>query len=301
MSENSIPDPLDEDKKESKWDNTPIFLDESVDIPSKKKDIPPPKTTRVTPLIAGLAMCCVLFTIGIAFLSPNLFTARRLLTATALYTSTPRAASTLTATPTRIPTVTLTPYALIPAVGNIEVFNETYDSNANRWGSFYDENTTIIQDGKLYLKSNRSGYVGVAVCNGCPAYDEGFYFQAEVLPEKRYYSEHGIVFCSDSTAFTHYVFAINSASQRYSVYKKLPSEWKTVSQNTLSEAINKYPVSNTLAVEYEQGRMKLYINGSFVTTHRDPEQPLACGMFGIYIDDGHVNIIADNVFAYEIK
>lgn len=212
-------------------------------------------------------------------------------------TATPTIRPTPTITST--PTLTLTPHALIPAPENAEVFNETFDSNANRWDSFYSANTTVIQDGKLFLKSDNDGYIALAVCNGCPGFEERFYFQAEVIPEKIFYSEHGIAFCSEG--YTHYVFAINSVNQIYSVYKKLPADWEIVFSNVQSKVINRYPVSNTLAVEYDQGQMKLYINGNLVNTYTDSDPPSACKAFGVYIDDGPLNLIADNVYAYEIK
>jgi len=46
--------------------------------------------------------------------------------------------------------------------------------------------------------------------------------------------------------------------------------------------------------------MNLYINGNLVNTYTDPD-PITCGTIGIYINDGPVDVIADNVFAYEIK
>jgi len=93
---------------------------------------------------------------------------------------------------------------------------------------------------------------------------------------------------------------IDSISGTYALNRRTRQGWQTPFDAVYSQSISKYPISNTLAVQFNQGKMNLYINGNLVNTYTDPD-PITCGTIGIYINDGPVDVIADNIFAYEIK
>jgi len=213
-------------------------------------------------------------------------------------TLTPTITPTSTITPT--PTITLTPHALIPAPEDAKVFNEQFDSNKKNWVSFYSDNTTVIKEGKLYLRSDKAGYVALVLCYRCSILDKAFYFQAEVIPAEKTSIKHGIAFCATGPTEEYYVFLVDSISGTYSLYKRTPQGWQTPFDAVYSQSISKYPISNTLAVQFDREKMNLYINGNLVNTYIDPD-PISCGTIGIYIGDGLVDVIADNIFAYEIK
>ena len=54
-----------------------------------------------------------------------------------------------------------------------------------------------------------------------------------------------------------------------------------------------------MAVLYTNGKIDMYINGEFVHTYT-PAKPLECDDVGFIIQEGQINLIVDNVFAYEI-
>jgi len=309
MNDNQSSNPFDEDEKDSKWSNAPIGIDESPTFSSMDEEESTGKTVRLILLISGIAGCCIVAILAYMFFQPATppLIARLFPSPTFTATRTPAPTSTVTPTPTRTstptitytPTITLTPHALIPAPENAKVFSEQFDSSKNRWESYYGDNTTLIKEGKLYIKSDKAGYVGLASCNGCPIY-KAFYFQAEVVPEKSSGAQHGIAFCATLLRNEYYVFIINSTYQTYSVYKRIPSDWIILFNNVSSKLINQFPISNTLAVEYNQGWMELYINGDLVNTYIDLE-PYSGRGFGVFIDAGLMDVIADNVFVYEIK
>ena len=207
---------------------------------------------------------------------------------------------TMTPTITHTPTITLTPHALIPAPEDAKVFNEQFDSNKKNWVSFYGENTTVIKEGKLYLRSDKAGYGALALCYRCSKLDKAFYFQVEVIPAEKTSIQHGIAFCATGPTDEYYVFLIDSVSGTYSLNKRALQGWQTLFTAVYSQSISQYPISNTLAVQFDQGKMNLYINGNLVNTYTDPD-PIACSAIGIFIDGALVDVIADNIYSYEMK
>lgn len=73
----------------------------------------------------------------------------------------------------------------------------------------------------------------------------------------------------------------------------------TLVQLERSTVINKFPGSNTLAVLYTHGKIDMYINGEFVHTYTPPDR-LECEDVGFIIQEGQIDLIVDNVFAYKV-
>lgn len=207
-----------------------------------------------------------------------------------------------TSTPTVGPASTITPTAhvFIPAPENAKILVDTFDSNRNDWQAYYSDNTTVVTGGGLHLKSDKEGFTGLALCNGCPIYGQTFYFQADLLSLESTNTQYGIAFCATGSSNEYYAFEINSTRQTYSLYKSTPNKWETKASNAPSNFINKYPISNTLAVQFNQGVMSLYINDNLVGTYVDPK-PVTCKRFGVFVDNSSLDVIADNVFAYKIN
>jgi len=225
MSENPIPDSFDEDEKESKWDNTPIFLDESHALPSGDREVSSDKTIE-----------------------------------------------------------------------------DTFESNKNGWVKYYYRtNTASVKDGKLIVSSNEIGYFGAASCLGCPIFDAAYYFQAEVAAATDTFAWHGLLFCAHPNRVTgYYMFEIDSQNQFYMLQKNSDEGWSTLVQPNRSKIINKFPLSNTLAVLYNHGKIDMYINGTFVHTYT-PADELQCRNVGFIVQEGQIDLVIDNVFAYQVE
>ncbi len=217
--------------------------------------------------------------------------------------STPTATFTPSATPTYTPTLTATmtptPHLLLAPPQDVIVRTETFDESARTWNAYYSNTTVRVKDGKLLLKSNETGYIGIAICSGC-TYEQILYLQAELLLEKNLPIEHGLAFCASSLDDNFYTFLINQSYSSYSLLKHKRDSWDTLISNQSTDVINKYPASNTVSVYFDQGKMNMYINDQLVDSFIDTE-PLKCSWAGIVIDNGTLNLMVDNIFTYTMK
>ena len=252
---------------------------------------------------AAFAGICILFFFSFIWFQPDQLSLsdRYFPSPTATLTHTPTLTPTFTPTTTQTPTPTSTPtpHAYLTPPDGVSVLEETFDSNARRWDTLYSNNTVRVGNGKLTLNSNERRFVGLALCLGCAKYNQEFYFQAELLPEKATSTNYGISFC-ESRIVTYYVFIINARLSTYTLNKHYPDDWKRLITNKGSNMINKYPLSNTLGVKYNEGIMDFYINGIMVDTYID-EDPFTCQRSGVFIEGGLLDLYVDNVFAYNIE
>lgn len=215
--------------------------------------------------------------------------------------ATPTPTKMPTPTITLLPTITPTPSVLLSPPEGAEVFEDSLDSNDQGWHDFYKNVPAEISDGKLMIASNASGSVEMAVCQKCPPYIGDFYYQAELLPSKSVPQAYGLSFCSPEYGSDYYIFEINLGTNSYYLGKLHLSTntWEHLIFNEYSSAINNLPLSNILGVFVHQQEIDLYINGTLVDSVTASEA-LKCKRLGLFMDGGAFNLIADNVFAYEI-
>ena len=215
--------------------------------------------------------------------------------------ATPTPTKMPTPTITLSPTITPTPSVLLSPPEGAEVLEDSFDSNDQGWHDFYKNIPAEITDGKLMIASNAAGSVEMAVCQKCPPYIGDFYYQAELLPSKYVPQAYGLSFCSPDYGSDYYIFEINLGTNSYYLGKLHLSTntWKHLIFNEYSSAINNLPLSNILGVFVHQQEIDLYINGTLVDSVTASE-PLKCKRLGLFMDGGVFNLIADNVFAFEI-
>lgn len=217
-------------------------------------------------------------------------------------TPTPTNSFTPTATNTRTPTPTATiPYVLVSPPGEELVFEDQFDSTRVNWVPLYGNNTAKVSEGNLIVRSNEDGYVGAAKCSTCPEFKGTYYLQAEFSTATNTYISHGLLFCSSSTQVNdYYVFQIDAQNKAYELLIHNKFGWTNLVQYTRSSIINTFPTSNTLGVYYDNGKIDLFINGTFVHTY-SPRTPLSCGGVGFIVQGGEYDLLVDNVFAYQVK
>ena len=267
------------------------------------------RTIKLALLGAVVMIVCLFFLLMFTWFQPDQLsladryfpTPTATLTGTPTLTPTPTFTFTPSPTRTDTPTPSLTPTAflLLPPAGNVTALNETFDRSSHNWDPYYSNNAIRIRDGKLYLRSNQSGYTGIAVCADCMDLDQAFYYQAELLPEVNTSSLYGLTFCISSAGDRYYTFLVNATQSNYTLYKYQNSAWQFLIPDGKTSFINKYPAANTLAVYFDRGNIGLYINNSQVETYQDPN-PYTCDESGIFIDDGKLNLSVDNVYMYSI-
>lgn len=268
-------------------------------IPDKQEN-PTKRLYSLSLLGAAFAGVCILFSVAFIWFQPDQLSLsdRYFPSPTATLTPTKTATPTATNTPTKTPTPipTLTPHVLIAPPNGITVLEEKFDTNAHDWDKYYSNNSVRIKDGKLLVKSNEAGYIGMALCYGCEIFNKTYYIQAELIPEENTPINHGLSFCV-GTDESYYVFDIRAST--YSLSKLKDENWERLINSSLSKQISKYPVSNTLGVYYDKGKMDLYINGVLVESYQD-RYPLICSWAGFFIDDGTANLIVDNAYFYNV-
>jgi hypothetical protein len=263
-------------------------------------------------LLLGVAAisCGVLFAAGFFFFKPD---AQALVdkyfpSPTATFTRTPTSTPTITLTPTNTPTPTLTPSPTLSATPHVlitpaegeTVFEETFDTNERKWYAYYQDNTVLVEDGRLTLRSEESGYIGVAFCTTCPVFDDPFYFKAEVTTLNNTFEEYGLVFCSPGYGTNFYVFQMNARTQYFDLYKHSATGWEPLATARRSSNIRDFPATNTLAVYFDHGAISLYINDALVNSYKD-DDPFMCRRAGFIVDEGKIDMIVDNIFAYKIQ
>jgi len=259
---------------------------------------------------AAFAGICLLFISAFIWFQPDQLslsdryfpsptaTPTRTNTPTPSITPTPTLTPTPTVSPT--PTITPTPHVLLQPPEGITVFEEKFDSNTNSWDSFFSGNTTLIKDGRLMVRSDDIGYIGMALCLNCPVYKDVFYIQAEVFTLIDTNEDYGLAFCSRGFGADYYAFEINSKNESYDLYKHTSTGWENLIVGKHSPLVNNFPLSNTLGVYFDRGDIDLYINGTLVNSYKD-EKPLDCGRIGFMVNEGNFDLIADNVFAYKLE
>ena len=272
------------------------------------------RSVRLAILSIGILFCCAFSFFGFRqlqtdpislynryFPSPT-STTTRTATPTLTSTTTPTNTATTTITLTRTPTPTATvPFVLVSPSGSVSVFEDSFESNRNGWVNYYGNNTASVKDSKLIVRSNEAGYVGGARCSGCPFFSTAYYFQAEVVPAIDTFASYGLLFCADvRRVIGYYTFEIDSQNQFYYLYKNTDQGWSTLVQPSRSEIINKFPLSNTLAVLYNHGKIDMYINGALVHTYT-PVDELECRDVGFIVQEGQLDLVIDNVFAYRVE
>ena len=281
-----------------------------------KNDIQPgsinaDSTNRRTFALAGLstafAISCIFFLLAFRWFEPDqLSLSDRYFpsaTATLTRTSTP----TPTLPPTRTPrptrtitptsTITTTPHVLVSPAGGETVLEERFDSDEQDWYAYFSNNTVLVQDGRLSLRSILSGNIGIALCTHCPTLADPFYFQAEVSTVENAITPYGLAFCSPGFGADFYVFQINPRTHLYDLYKHSSQGWKSLAIRKSSPAINAFPGTNTLGVQFDHGQINLFINDILVNSYQDDE-PLKCRKSGFIVNGGGFDLVADNVFAY---
>lgn len=263
-------------------------------------------------LLGGaFAMLCLFFLLMFTWFQPDQLSLseRYFPSPTATHTPKPTftATSTLTPSPTHTPTPTLaptitpTPHLLLAAPEGVTVVEETFDSNTRGWIHYYSSNAMNIDNGELSIRSKEVGYIGVAACMGCVGVaEQTLYLQADLRLAKNSPIDHGLVYCAASKNDSFYAFRINQAFSYYMLSRHYDEDWDTLIAGTRTDVIHKYPASNTLSVYFDQGKMDLYINDQLVDSYVDPE-PFACSWLGIIIDNGTLNLMADNLYAYTVK
>jgi hypothetical protein len=263
-------------------------------------------------LLLGVAVmvCGLLFAAALFFFQPDAqsLVGRYFPSPTATFTRTPTATPTVTLTPTNTstptpipsPTMSLTPHVLLTPAQDEVVFKETFDTNERKWFGYFDGNTVLIKDGRLTLRSEDKGYIGIALCTTCPVLSDPFYYQAEVYTLADTDEAYGLAFCSRGFGSNYYVFQISPKHNNMELYKHSSVGWQTLIGARYSSSLNSFPGSNTLGVLFDHGDINLYINGINITSYEDNE-PLECSKAGFFVNAGKLDVFADNVFAYMIK
>lgn len=273
-------------------------------------EVPGRRPVKLGLLSAGFASICVLFLAMFSFFQPDQLSLsdRYFPSPTATLTATPTSTPTLTPTRTPRPTPTntlppsLTPtaYLLLSPLEGETVVEDTFETNALGWSSSYSNNTFRVENGKLSIQAKEIGYIGLALCYNCPVYGQSFYFQAELVLEKNVSTDYGLAFCASPLNSEYYTFMIQPLYSSYALFKHTGDNWEPLIENASSTAIHKYPASNTLAVKFDNGRLDLSINGSLVESYEDAN-PFLCRRAGVIVGNGKVNLLADNVYTYNLN
>jgi len=210
--------------------------------------------------------------------------------------STPTASSTPTRTPTRTPTPT--PELLTLPSEITPELEENFDSESYTWENMYADSSARVQLGRLILRSKNRGYIAVVLCKDCPIAGDQFFLQAEISSAKPTLDEYGLVFCSPGYGSVFYAFEIDPSGQKFHLTKHSGDDWTYPINPKFSNLIRRHPESNTLTVNYNQGEIKLYINGVFVGSYQE-ENPSTCRQIGFIVNDAGFDMIADNVLVYK--
>ena len=84
-----------------------------------------------------------------------------------------------------------------------------------------------------------------------------------------------------------------------SLWQSAWTGWESLISSKTSPIINSFPVTNTLGVYFDRGEMQLFVNNTLVNSYKDKD-PFECRKSGFIVNDGKVDMTADNVFSYNI-
>lgn len=296
MSESPLFNPLDDDHGEKM--NPP---GDSADMSPLDADTGGQSLAWMI-LAAGGFGCCLLLAVAFLLYRPDVqslvdrafpsFTP----TPSRTPSSTPTASSTPTRTPTRTPTPT--PELLTLPSENTPELDENFDSESYTWENIYADSSSQVQLGRLIFRSKNRGYIAVVLCKDCPIFGDQFFFQAEISSAKPTLDEYGLVFCSPGYGSVFYAFEIDPSSQKFHLTKHSGDDWTYPINPKFSNLIRRHPESNTLTVNYNQGEIKLYINGVFAGSYQE-ENPSTCRQIGFIVNEAGFDMIADNVLVYK--
>jgi len=212
------------------------------------------------------------------------------------YFPSPTVTPTRTLIPTSTSLPTTTPDVFLTSVSQMDpVFKDDFSSNRYIWLTHYDNNTVLVEEGRLSLRSNETGKFGISTCASCPLTSNTFYFQGDVLLQKNETKEFGIAFCLQNQSF--YTFSIHQGLREFGLYKHSSQGWEILTNNMRSTLIERFPESNTLGVFFDNGEINLYINNVLVYSFSD-NKPHKCSRLGFFVNGGKFTMLADNVILY---
>lgn len=198
-----------------------------------------------------------------------------------------------TATPANTPV----PRLLVPPPsGQTRIHHDDFSSNKNSWGLYYDTGKLEIIDGKLVLQSDVPNVIVLGTSRKLAPEGDTYHVQADFSTDTETDQAYGLVFGSNRTLGTYYVFQIWPDRGTYGLYKYNAGKWAELIPAT-SAALNPYPFSNTLSVDFDSGSIGLYINGEPVSqfTDNDFYQSREIGMF---VTSSDYRLLVDDLFLY---
>jgi hypothetical protein len=251
--------------------------------------------------VLGLGVLCIFsFFAGAIYLykpDPQALIDQMFPSPTGTATRTPTATATSSPTPTI--TLTATPDIVLTSISEMEpAFKDDFSSNQYKWMPHFNNNKVLVENGLLSLRSNETGYIGIATCSSCPQTGNSFYFQGDVSLQENKNESFGLAFCIQGD-YSYYTFSINPKVRRYDFFKHSANGWETLVRNESAHAIKGSPDSNTLGVFFDRGEITLYINNMSVYSYTG-ETPYQCGQFGFFVHGGGFDMLADDVEIYKI-
>jgi hypothetical protein len=202
--------------------------------------------------------------------------------------------------PTPTPANTPVPQVLIPPLSNeTQVIHEDFSSDENLWGLYYDIGKLEIIDGKMILQSNVPKVNVIGTSRKLVPDADKYYIQADLSTDIEASSPYGLIFGSNHSLGTYYVFELWPQNRIHRLLKFNSGKWTELVPATRID-LNAYPFSNTLSIDFDHGNISLYINGKLASTFvdRDFFQSRDLGMF---VSDTGYRLLVDDLFLYSEK
>ncbi|MCQ3938665.1 MAG: hypothetical protein DPW18_16705 [Chloroflexi bacterium] len=201
--------------------------------------------------------------------------------------------------PTLTPTAVVTPQILVHQPKyNWQVRYDDFSDDSREWRLLFSQGKLELINGRLILQSYVKGKIGIATSYSlfAPNTDK-YYVQADFTTDAKTYDSYGLVFGLDKSLGTFYVFEILPQFQSVRLVKYTADQWYNLVPAT-PVTISPYPEATTLSVYFDDGDIKLYVNGNLAAAFKDDNPPQSANV-GAFISDTSVRLIVDNFFVYD--
>lgn len=196
---------------------------------------------------------------------------------------------------THLPPITPSPH--IPLTNQpkgLEIFEESFSDNHNRWTSTSDLYRVQVMNGKLYFESLDKAHYAITDCGSCPILKEPYYLEADLRTGVATDQSFGIVFNLNRSNHNFHLFQINTEAKRYYLYHHIDDHWSLVAAGE-SNQIKAFPAVNTLGIYANADSVELYINGGIIDSYVRSGYVFQSGGFGFYLEHTDFRVIIDNL------
>lgn len=202
--------------------------------------------------------------------------------------------------PTLTPEITPTQHILVDKSDDKgSVIHEDFSSNKNDWSLYYPYGKIEVTSGKLILQSNIESQFIIGTSSKFNPSNSKYYLQADFSTDIDKPASFGLIFGISKSLNAFYAFEIRPDNASFRLMKFNSNNWSELVPFSRA-AINSFPQTNTLGVNFKNDQISLYINNKLVSTFSD-NNAFHSKDVGVFSNNNGFRLIVDDFFILNEK